>query len=223
MQRSSLVSAFVIAFLAGAHFAGAQKPRKDPPRPALIAGADTNDARAYYAHGLSKIERDPEEAGDAFYWAMRINPTFADAFYARRCALLLTDKIRFQKYVEDDRGTLRSDEIKRIDSLYYVALTINPFIYRGLDVRLFRKSLNDFADDFAMQNNVSVQYEINRWLMDAPVAFKAWRAYGEGRFTDALKFYADAIKDGRFKAELRADRGRLFFQTGQADSALTEL
>ena len=124
MQRSSLVSAFVIAFLAGAHFAGAQKPRKEPPRPALIAGADTNDARAYYAHGLSKIERDPEEAGDAFYWAMRINPTFADAYYARRCALLLTDRIRFQQYMEDDRGTLRSDEIKRIDSLYYFSLTI---------------------------------------------------------------------------------------------------
>src|SRR2546423_10663419 len=98
MQRSSLVSAFVIAFLAGAHFAGAQKVRKEPPRPALIAGADTNDARAYYAHGLSKIERDPEEAGDAFHWAMRINPTFAHTDNARRCALRLTARDRFHPY-----------------------------------------------------------------------------------------------------------------------------
>ena len=226
MQRSSLVSAFVIAFLAGAHFAGAQKLRKEPRRPALIAGADTNDARAYYAHGLSKIERDPEEAGDAFYWAMRINPTFADAYYARRCALLLTDRIRFQQYMEDDRGTLRSDEIKRIDSLYYFSLTINPFMYRGLDARLFRAYLLQVGDDYARRNNLGpgeVQFAINRWLMDASPSFKAWRAYGDGRFPDALRLYAEAIKDAKFKAELRADRGRLFFQVGEADSALTEL
>src|SRR5256885_13530019 len=92
MQRSSLVSAFVIAFLAGAHFAGAQKPRKEPHRPALIAGADTNDARAYYAHGLSKIERDPEEAGDGVYLAGRLNPAVAGAYYSRRRRLLLADR-----------------------------------------------------------------------------------------------------------------------------------
>ena len=223
MRCAVLASVVVSVLVTAAQPAPAQQPKDAPRRPHLPAGVDTNNARVYYDFGIANLERDPEAAADAFYWATRINPVFADAFYARRCALLLTDKIRFQKYVEDDRGTLRSDEIKRIDSLYYVALTINPFIYRGLDARLFRKYLNDFADDFAMRNNVSVQYEINRWLMDAPVAFKAWRAYGEGRFTDALKFYADAIKDARFKAELRADRGRLFFQTGQADSALTEL
>ena len=49
------------------------------------------------------------------------------------------------------------------------------------------------------------------------------RAYGDGRFPDALRLYAEAIKDAKFKAELRADRGRLFFQVGEADSALTEL
>src|SRR5207302_921842 len=136
MQRSSLVSAFVIAFLAGAHFAGAQKVRKEPPRPALIAGADTNDAR------------------------------------------------------------------------------------------LFRTYLLQVGDDYARRNNLGpgeVQFAINRWLMDASPSFKAWRAYGDGRFPDALRLYAEAIKDAKFKAELRADRGRLFFQVGEADSALTEL
>jgi tetratricopeptide (TPR) repeat protein len=210
----------------GAHLAAAQKPQKEPRRPALVAGADTNDARAYYTHGLSKLERDPEQAGDAFYWAVRINPTFADAYYARRCALLLTDRIRFQQYMEDDRGTLQSAEIKRIDSLYYFSLTINPFMYRGLDARLFRTYLLQVGDDYARRNNLGpgeVQYAINRLLMDASASFKAWRAYGDGRFTDALRLYAEAIKEAKFKAELRADRGRVFFQIGEPDSALTEL
>src|SRR5438094_4413223 len=224
--RSSRSSGILIALVVGAHLAGAQKPAKEPRRPTLIAGADTNDARAYYAHGLSKLERDPEQAADAFYWAMRINPTFADAYYARRCALLLSDRIRFQQYMEDDRGALQSAEIKRIDSLYYFSLTINPFMYRGLDARLFRTYLLQVGDDFARRNNLGpgeVQYAINRWLMDAPASFKAWRAYGDGRFPDALRLYADAIKEAKFKAGLRADRGRLFFQVGDADSALTEL
>src|SRR5205823_1454858 len=181
MRCAVLASVVVSVLVTAAQPAPAQQPKDAPRRPQLPAGVDTNNARVYYDFGIANLERDPEAAADAFYWATRINPVFADAFYARRCALLLTDKIRFQKYVEDDRGTLRSDEIKRIDSLYYVALTINPFIYRGLDARLFRKYLNDFADDFAMRNNVSAQYVINPWLMDAPVAFKAWRAYGEDR------------------------------------------
>src|SRR5204863_7794917 len=114
----------------------------EPRRPRLPAGVDTNNARAYYDYGLAKLDRDPEDAADAFYWAIRINPTLADPYYARRSALLLSDKIRFQKYMEEDRRTLQSDEIKRIDSLYLVALTINPFVYRGLDARLFRTYLD---------------------------------------------------------------------------------
>jgi tetratricopeptide (TPR) repeat protein len=117
--------------------------------------------------------------------------------------------------------------VKRIDSLYYYSLTINPFLYRKLDLRLYNSFIANFADDYARRNNVSaneVQYEIQRWLNDgASSSMRAWQAYGEGRFDDALRYYADAIKQTKQKAEYRADRGRLFFQLNQADSALTEL
>lgn len=215
-------SLLVLALLTAAHAALAQR-KDEPNRPRLAADADTNNARSYYDYGRAQIERDPAAAADAFYWATRINPLFAEAYYARRSALLLTDKIRFQQYMEDDRRTLQSDEIKRIDSLYYYALTINPFVYRGLDALLFRSYLNAFADEYQRRNNVNIQYDINRWLMQLPASFKAWRAYGDGRFDEALKYYADAIKDARFKADLRADRGRLFVQMRQPDSALAEL
>ena len=49
----------------------AQKNKGEPSRPPLPAGADTNDARAYYDFGLSKLEREPDRAADAFYWAVR--------------------------------------------------------------------------------------------------------------------------------------------------------
>jgi tetratricopeptide (TPR) repeat protein len=61
------------------------------------------------------------------------------------------------------------------------------------------------------------------WLTKLPPSFKAWRAYGEGNFNDALRYYADAIKDAQFKAELRAQRGRVFLQVAQPESALAEL
>jgi hypothetical protein len=67
---------------------------------------------------MEQLDRDPEVAAAAFYWAARLDPTSADAYYGRRCALLLADKWRFQKYIEEDRRTLQSSEVKRIDSLY---------------------------------------------------------------------------------------------------------
>jgi tetratricopeptide (TPR) repeat protein len=229
MTRHSLGprSLFVLAvLLAAASPVAAQKGKEEPRRPALAADADTNDARAYYDFGLAKLEREPDKAADAFYWATRLNPTWADAYYARRSALLLSDRYRFQKYYEDDRRTLQSDAIKRIDSLYFYSLTINPFLYRRLDVVLFRQYWRGVADEYARRNNVSsteVQYYLERWLERGPASLRAWQAYGEGRFPDALRLYADAIKQARYKAGHRTSRGRLFFQLDQADSALKEL
>ena len=212
----------IAVLVAAAHVSHAQTSAKEPKRPQLSADADTNSAASYFGYGRAQLARDPDAAADAFYWATRINPLMSEAYYGRRSALLLANK-RFQQYMDNDRRTLQSDEIKRIDSLYYYALTINPFMYRMLDAMLFRSYLNGFADEYLRRYNVNIQYDINRWLMQQPASFKAWKAYGDGNFSDALKYYADAIRDARFKADLRADRGRVFFQVRQPDSALAEL
>lgn len=226
MRKVSLVSALAVALAVAAPAALAQKNEKAPARPRLPAGVDTNDARVYYDYGLEKLQRDPQRAADAFYWATRINPTSAEAYYARRCALLLADRYRFQRYYEDDRRTLQSDEIKRIDSLYFYSLTINPFLYRKLDLTMFQSYVNMAADEIARRNDANsgdVKYQLNVWLMHGPASMRAWQAYGEGRFQEALDLYADAIKSAKHKAVYRADRGRLFFQLDHADSALVEL
>jgi len=226
-MRRPFAFALAIASLSIGVSASAQKPKNEPRRPKMPAGADTNSAQVYYDYGIEKLQRDPEEAANSFYWAARLNPLNADAYYARRCDLLLSDKWRFQKYYEDDRRTLQSDEVKRIDSLYYYSLTINPFLYRKLDQVMFQSYLDNWAEDYARRNNVSaneVQYELRRWInTTASPAMRASQAYGEGRFSDALRLYADAIQDAKHKEELRALRGRLFFQLNQGDSALAEL
>ena len=56
----------------------AQRAGDVPRRPRLAAAADTNDAGAYYRLGRERLERSPEEAAAAFYWASQIDPGWAD-------------------------------------------------------------------------------------------------------------------------------------------------
>jgi tetratricopeptide (TPR) repeat protein len=227
MRFTPLIFVLGIAAATVSGVASAQKPKDEPRRPRLSADADTNDTRSYYDFGLEKLERDPELAADAFYWAARIDPTSADAYYARRCAMLLSDRFRFQRYFEDDRRTLQSSEIRHIDSLYLYSLTINPFLYRKLDLRLFNDYIQIWSEEFARRNNMSageVRFAVEREMaQESSVLMRARQAYGYARFPDALRYYAEAINRARHKAGLREERGWLFFQIGQADSALVEL
>src|SRR6202030_4369004 len=70
----------------------AQKTKKTvptPTRPRLDAGADTNDARAYYRYGVQMVNEKPAESVRAFYWATQIDPSSAEARYALRTSSLL--------------------------------------------------------------------------------------------------------------------------------------
>jgi tetratricopeptide (TPR) repeat protein len=73
------------------------------------------------------------------------------------------------------------------------------------------------------ESSLEIQYWMESYLREAPPSMRAWRAYTNGAFPEALRLYAEAIKQAKYKAGLRTDRGRLFFQIGNADSALVEL
>src|SRR5689334_20030398 len=102
MRSRLLLSVLAVALALVTPGASAQQNKNEPRRPHLPAGLDSNSAQVYYDYGLEKLDRDPEEAANAFYWSMRLNPVSADAYYARRCALLLSDQYRFQRYVQGD-------------------------------------------------------------------------------------------------------------------------
>jgi tetratricopeptide (TPR) repeat protein len=197
-----------------------------PPRPRLDGGADIRDANAYYRFGLSVLDHDPALASDAFAWATRIDPTWAEAWYARHAALLLRDHRRLRRYWNRDERLLKSPEIRHIDSLYLYALTLKPFLYRSLDRLMLLAMVEDAAEEIARRSggtNAEVRYDIDSWMQTAPLTMRAWRAYCDRNFEDALELYAAAIHETRRPGWLHAARGRILFQLNRADAALDEL
>jgi tetratricopeptide (TPR) repeat protein len=198
---------------------------KEPKRPALEATADTNDSRAYYRFAMARLKTEPQKAADALYWSTRLEPTWADAYYARRIALLLTDVRRLSRYWSGDRRTIESTEIRQIDSLFYHALTLNPFVSQTLERELYEA----FADEIARQisggvaNPGDVRYAIDLATKSWGSSFRAWLAYSDGRYDDALRLYAQAIKEDKRNGPLHMERGRIFFNSNRPDSALASL
>lgn len=204
--------------------AAAQKPI---PRPRLEAGADTNDARAYLALGNAIIQKEPQRAADAYHWAIRLDPWSADGWYARRTALLLADRYLFVDYWQGDLRTITSDRVRKIDSLMTVALGLNPFLYQRLAGVYFDAVIREISSQAATRSGANagdIQWAIEQYLRDAPPATRAYRAYTEGRFEEALRLYGQAIRSTRKdrSAGLRMERASLFAQLGQSDSALAE-
>ena len=194
-------------------------------RPKLAAGADTNDARQYYDYGIEQLRRDPGNAANAFYWATRINPGFAEALYARRVALLLDQPNRLMRYWAGDQRTLQSKDIRQIDSLYYRALVQNPFLYERYERAIFDAMIKKYAEDYVGPGNSGaqeVEYYIQTYVRQQGPGTMASIAYADGNFDDALKYWASAIKGTKEKAGYRIRRGKLFFQLGQVDSAFAE-
>jgi Tfp pilus assembly protein PilF len=220
MRRFPLALALIAAV---ATLAAGQE--KTPARPALAAGADTNDAATYYDVGMALLRQNPDKAADAFYWASQLNPGEADPYYARRVALIMARPTQLVGYWSGERRIVRDKAIMRADSLYLRALTINPFFYRKLDNVFFDAILHQYSVELAGNGGGTseIEYALDQYMRTAPADTKAWRAYSDGYFEEALKQYAVAIKTARKKAGLRVERGRLFFQLNNADSALTEL
>lgn len=205
--------------------ASPQRAQQSPPRPDdLPAGADRNDPWTYYRLAQSQIIRSPQKAADAYYWAGRLNPVWAEAFYGRRTALLLSDPRMLTRYWRGDKGAVR--EAMGIDSLYQYALTLNPFLGPTLDHLILDAVIQEYARQYANSSGASpndVAYEIQNYMRTGPPEWQAVRAFRDGRYDDALSFYAKAIPRSKQKGPLLAERGRLFYQIGEPDSALATL
>lgn len=213
--RSLPLTAALLAAVAAAPL-GAQKDEQEPRRPKLDAEADTNDPQAYYRLGLEKAQKRPSEAADAFYWAARLAPGWADPLYARWAALHLAMPQRKRvDYWVGERRVVMSEEVQRVDSLLLRAYQMNPFVRRPLDRTMienlvpadqwyfFRQAL----DEAAQQNP----------------SFAAWFASSDGRFRDALKYYGQALKRSPKSLHLRNERARAYFVLAMHDSAIADL
>jgi tetratricopeptide (TPR) repeat protein len=222
MRLLLLISA--LAQLVGTLPIGAQD--RIPKRPELSADADSNDFSEYQRLGLFSIQKDPEKAAAAYYWAARLNPVAANAYYGRRTALLLRNPRMLIRYYRGDKGVVNSREALAIDSLYLYALSLDPFLAPTLDHLLFESAVTEIYNKGSVGERASafeIAHEIDMYLSQGPPEVRAARAYRDGRYDDALRDYALAIKESHHKAPLLAERGRLFYQVGRVDSALVEM
>ena len=218
----------VLVAVSAAAPVAAQPGATAPPRPQLGADADTNDAAAYYAFGVSRLRQRPEEAAAAFYWAARLDPASPDAFYARRAALLMSDPYRLVKYQEGDRATIRSPDVRRIDSLQLRAMMLDPFFVRRHDDVVAEAYLRELVTRDARQsgdqvNEAALRFVIERYLHNAPAGHRAWINYAEQKFRDAVDDWAIALRRDSKDTHLRAERARALYLLGSFDSARAEM
>jgi tetratricopeptide (TPR) repeat protein len=218
-MRSSLLPALSVAVTL-ALTAGpleAQKDTKEPRRPRLAAEADTNDPQAYYRYAEDRVQKRPKEAADAYYWASRLAPGWADALYGRWAALHLSmpQGRRIDYWWNGRRQVIESEEMQRVDSLLLRAYSMNPFVRRPLD-RMIIESLVDsdkwyyfrqFLDEVAREDPATA----------------AWFASSDGRYHQAVKYYGQAIRRRPNSAHLRNERARAFFSLAMHDSATADL
>jgi tetratricopeptide (TPR) repeat protein len=198
------------------------------PCAAISAVADTNDAQLYHDFALDAFERDPGASAAAFYWAARINPNMASAFYGRRAALILGNRGLLKSYMTGSRRRNPSKEMLAVDSLYLRALMINPFLYTQLDRRMFKDYIRTSVvessrrDGRAEPSEGELNFFIEQWMRDSGQEMRGWLEYGDGNFENALKWYGEALKGAKFKAGLRIERARIFGMRGGLDSAVKE-
>ena len=237
----------VRSFLAGVLLAtasiaplGAQGDASLSARPHLAPGADTNSGQANYEYGIKMVNTDPEEAARAFYWASRIDPSSGDALYALRAAKVLAmNADEFTAYMEW-QGEKRTPQQLALDSLVYRAYLIDPFTFGNIDAAIMRRGIEASvrktrpridAGTLAFAVAVEMQEFGNR----------AWFAYTQGKFDDALRMYAEQLKakplplmkkkdaERAWRSyydalnQIHVERGRIFYMVDSLDSARVEM
>jgi tetratricopeptide (TPR) repeat protein len=210
-MRLPRAALFAVAALAMASTSiDAQKKVKEPKRPKMEAGRDTNAAAAYHYWGLGQVTRNPRDAEDAFYWAARLDPAWADPLYAQRIAFHMSNLERFYKYLIGTKYVIKNADVRRADSLYFRALLRDPYLFRRHDKTLIDRLIEALTGQHG-------------GFVTGDPEMRAWSAYSQTRFAEAADLYARAIAKKPKKYELHAERARVLYHMGRFDSTVAEM
>lgn len=206
-------------------------PMSREPAPLDLPGSvDPNSAYSVFAYGASIIESSPARAADVFYWASRLDPSWADPLYARRMAILMADSDRFMQYMNGNRRILASPGVQKVDSLYRRALMLNPFLQRRFDYQALSRTVIRLTERDIRRNNPTavisepmLQHAFTTYMQTAGPSTRGWVAHSQGRFSDALDNYRSALKNSREPAYLHADIARVLFMLGRYTEAEREM
>lgn len=182
---------------------------QEGPRPRLRAGQDTNSAAAYYGLGMAKIAQDPVQAARGFYWATRLDPNFAEAWYGLWAASVLSfPDLKFSDYETGARTEAQDSVLHLVDSLRDRADYLNPLVHHGLDELILKRLAGD--------------ENLDQFIFGDPV-FGGWLAYARGDFATSVDRYARAIKQYPKAPSLHWIRAKAFLMQLAYDSALAEM
>ena len=167
--------------------------------------ADPNDALSYYHLGDSVRRTLPRLADRAFHWAARLDPTFADAYFAR-WALLRRDF----PWREMPDGSIRRifavqpNAAQMTDSLLAIAIAYSPFLEGTINVPQWIIGLSE------------------RTASQDP-AVAGMRAYGRGDYRKAVAEWGKELKKEPKSAMLHIPRAYAWVRLDEADSAIGDL
>ena len=176
------------------------------PRPKLPPDADSNDAAAYYQLGVANQFGAPGLADHALYWAIRLDPTMAVAYWARWD--LRHRYLRYRLYPGDSvRPVLRPlpNEEAAVDSLRQSALMFDPFL------------------DGALIIPPQVRRLTERQADRDPLIAGLW-FYAAGNYAKAAQKWGDAIRKKPEYAGLHVARAFAWLHVKDGtDSAVADL
>lgn len=210
MRRPSFALVLVALAAASAPLRAQQPARtfltldgREPVRPRLEAGADTNDARAYndWAHARSTPDK---KRFDGFYWAMRLDPdathywlNMSQSIYNAKGWDWQRERINGADFV------VKSRESRLIDSLETMAYYRDPF------TNLFAKSCVLDRDAF-------------EYYKDDPF-WSAWYYHVRGCYTQAAEGWSRYLAKNPGALGVRLDLVRAYVWTRQYGNALREI
>jgi tetratricopeptide (TPR) repeat protein len=175
------------------------------PRPRLADTADTNDPLAYYHLGDSLRYRQPGTADRAFYWAARLDPTFAEAYFAR-WRLLRRDYT--QREMPDgsirDIFRVKPAMVAATDSLLAIAIAYSPFLDGAFDIP---SSIVNMSERMASRDP----------------ALAGMRSFGLRDYRAAVAQWSKAIREDPKQSMLHIPRAHAWVRLQELDSAIADL
>ncbi len=178
--------------------------REEPARPRLPARSDPRSWEPYFDLGVKLILPAPSEAGDAFYWSSKIDPSRAEPLFAQYAAFFMqsTDDV-ITGYFRGEESVLRRADVMAADSMRSLALIRNPFVHRGLEILIFDRLPGRFSDS-----------------RDT----RAWIAYSSGDLKRAIDMHSATIaREGPKALWRRFDRALAYVAADQLPLALSDL
>jgi tetratricopeptide (TPR) repeat protein len=248
--RTLHVAALVLA-VAGCHEGAPPAPlpttlpaffdvSRRPDRPRLIVSGpaatslDTNDARFYYAAGMAVRDTNPEGASAAFYWASRLDPSWAEPYYARWYVLhgVTAVPLRVVRAGRQMVAFLSDSGRALVDSLALMAYRRDPYFDDGLamgdlvaEMRIEVTAANLGQIDLRYMNDMLAQRDEPPLAISIGHSRRAamphdwYVAYGDRDFARASARLAATIRKNPEAYGLYVYRAKAQFFLRQYDSA----